>query len=172
MKEVDKLRQEIIENALYRLNEGTRMIVSSIQLLNNEEIWNKPNASSNSIGNLILHLCGNMHQYIIAALGDAPDIRERDSEFSADPGYSTEELLTMLKKKVALVKETIASCTIENMLRTREVQGFHLSGIGIILHVVEHYSYHTGQIAYWTKILKDQDLGFYDGIDLTVKNNS
>lgn len=172
MKEANKLRQEIADNAIYRLNEGTRMISSSLLLLNEKDIWKKPNASSNSIGNLILHLCGNMHQYIIAALGDAPDIRERDSEFSADPGFTARELITMLKKKVELVKETIAPCTIENMLKTREVQGFNLSGIGIILHVVEHYSYHTGQIAYWTKILKDQDLGFYDGIDLTKKNKS
>ena len=56
------------------------------------------------------------------------------------------------------------------MLRIRSVQGFRFSGAGIILHVVEHYSYHTGQIAFWTKMLKDKDLGFYAGFDLNLKN--
>ena len=46
-----------------------------------------------------------------------------------------------------------------------------MAKVEIVLHVVEHYSYHTGQIAFWTKLLKDKDLGFYSGMDLTVKNN-
>jgi len=171
MREAIILRQEIIDNALYRLDESTRMIKSSLKRLHDEDVWKKPNDSSNSIGNLILHLCGNMHQYIIAALGNSVDIREREKEFSATSGFTKEELLGMLQEKVDLVKETIKTCTITNLLDKREVQGFNFSGIGIILHVVEHYSYHTGQIAYWTKIIKNQDLGFYAGIDLTVKNN-
>ena len=57
------------------------------------------------------------------------------------------------------------------MIRVRDVQGFNLSGIGIVMHVVEHLSYHTGQIAFWIKLLKDKDLGFYDGIDLNIKND-
>ena len=51
------------------------------------------------------------------------------------------------------------------------VQGFQLSGIGIVVHVVEHYSYHTGQISFWTKQLKNKDLRFYAGLDLNVQNN-
>ncbi|MCW5516727.1 DinB family protein [Muriicola sp. Z0-33] len=171
MKKANELRQEIIENALYRLDESTRMIRSSLSFLQEEDIWKKPNPNSNSVGNLILHLCGNMHQYVLAALGNTEDIRERDSEFSSEPGLSSSALIDMLQRKVDKVKETISSCTLKNMLFRRKVQGFNLSGAGIIMHVVEHYSYHTGQIAYWTKILKDQDLGFYDGIDLTTKNN-
>jgi uncharacterized damage-inducible protein DinB len=55
-------------------------------------------------------------------------------------------------------------------VRIRQVQGFSLTGIGIIIHVTEHYSYHTGQIALLTKLLKDRDLAFYAGIDLNKKN--
>ena len=55
-------------------------------------------------------------------------------------------------------------------MRSREVQGFTMSGIGVVIHVVEHLSYHTGQITYWTKLLKDRDLGFYQDIDLNIKN--
>ena len=52
----------------------------------------------------------------------------------------------------------------------RSVQGFNFSGIGILVHVVEHLSYHTGQIAFYTKQLKNEQLGFYGDIDLNVKN--
>ena len=60
----------------------------------------------------------------------------------------------------------------EDLLKTKTVQGYAYSGIGIIIHVVEHYSYHVAQIAFWTKLLKDKDLGFYADQDLNVKNKS
>lgn len=168
--EYNNLHREIIENALHRLDESTRMIRTSFDKLSEQDIWKKPNTSSNSVGNLMLHLCGNMHQYIISSLGNTPDIREREKEFSTDSGYTSEELLALLEEKVERVKEVISSCSAEDMLLKREVQGFNLSGLGIIIHVVEHYSYHTGQIAFWTKILNDQDLDFYRGVDLNSKN--
>ena len=171
MNEAALLQQQIVDSSIFRLEESTRMIRTSLALLKKEEIWKKPNTASNSIGNLVLHLCGNMHQYGIAGLGNSEDIRDRDREFTAQPDLSAEELLALLEKTVNAVKAAIEQCPLEELLLKRKVQGFDLSGIGIIIHVVEHYSYHTGQIAYWTKILKDQDLGFYDGIDLNAKNN-
>ena len=59
----------------------------------------------------------------------------------------------------------------EELMRKRMVQGFEYSGIGIIIHVTEHFSYHTGQIAFWTKQLKNKDLGFYADRDLEIKND-
>ena len=59
---------------------------------------------------------------------------------------------------------------VAELLRSRTVQGFQLSGIGIVVHVTEHYSYHTGQIAFWTKQLKNKDLGFWEGKDLNAHN--
>jgi len=77
----------------------------------------------------------------------------------------------MLGNTMEQAKSSIRNCSPEALLKIREVQGFRLSGTGIIIHVVEHLSYHTGQIAFWTKILKDKDLGFYDGMDLNTKNS-
>ena len=171
MKEPDAIGREFIDNAIYRLDESTRMIRKSTALLHEEDLWKKPNTASNSIGNLILHLCGNMHQYIVAGIGNTEDIRVRDKEFSDRPDYNIDQILEVLEQKLKQVKRIIRNCSSEELLLERAVQGFELSGIGIILHVVEHYSYHTGQIAFWIKLLKEQDLGFYDGIDLNTKNN-
>lgn len=170
--ENDLFINDFKQNLKYRLDESTRMIEKSLQEISFEELWKKPNNALSSIGNLLLHLCGNMAQYGIASLGNLPDIRNRDEEFLANGGFSKQELLLKLKTTVENVKNIITSIPAEEFLRERKVQGFSLSGIGIIIHVVEHYSYHTGQIAFWVKFIKNRDLGFYDGLDLNAKNES
>ncbi len=161
---------EFSHHACYRLDESSRMVRKALAELDEADIWKRPNAASNSIGNLILHLCGNIRQYAISALGNIADARQRDAEFATREGYSKAELLHMLQQTVDEAKATIQRSDAENWLRVRSVQGFEFSGIGIVIHVVEHYSYHTGQIAFWTKLLKDKDLGFYDGLDLNIRN--
>ena len=146
------------------------MNTKSLSLISEDDVWKRINNSSNSIGNLILHLCGNITQYAISSLGNAVDLRNRDLEFSIDKGYSKSELLEKLNTTLEEAKEIINKTTLEEYLRKREVQGFTFSGVGIVIHVTEHYSYHTGQIAFWVKQLKNKDLGFYDGVDLTIKN--
>ena len=168
---MDKFKAEFVENSIYRIDESTRMIKKAFQELSEADIWQKPNNSSNTIGNLILHLCGNIGQYVIASLGEKLDTRERDIEFSTADGLAKAELLEKLINTVEIAKSTIKNVTTEQLLKKRMVQGFHFSGIGVVIHAVEHYSYHTGQIAFWTKILKDKDLGFYDGLDLNTIND-
>ncbi|WP_299621456.1 DinB family protein [uncultured Tenacibaculum sp.] len=166
----EELLNEFKEQIIFRLDESSRMNMKSLALISEEDVWKRFNQSSNSIGNLILHLCGNITQYAIASLGNKEDQRNRDIEFSTEEGYTKAELLSKLSATVQEAKRIILETSQEEYLRKREVQGFNFSGIGIVIHVTEHYSYHTGQIAFWIKQLKNKDLGFYDGIDLTVKN--
>ena len=166
----EELLNEFKEQIIFRLDESSRMNMKSLALISEEDVWKRFNQSSNSIGNLILHLCGNITQYAIASLGNKEDQRNRDLEFSTEEGYTKAELLSKLSATVQEAKRIILETSQEEYLRKREVQGFNFSGVGIVIHVTEHYSYHTGQIAFWIKQLKNKDLGFYDGIDLTVKN--
>jgi uncharacterized damage-inducible protein DinB len=166
----EKFIEEFIGQAIHRIDENTQKLATCMQELNESEIWKRPNLHSNSVGNIILHLCGNIRQYAISSLGNSKDVRERDKEFSADGGNSGPELFRKLTDTIEQAKNIIQSTTEEELLRERKVQGYTHSGIGIILHVTEHYSYHTGQIIFWTKLLKDKDLGFYAEIDLNVKN--
>jgi len=170
MSNEEKMVEELVKSALYRMDESTRMIEKSLNQISEEELWLKPNESLNSIANLILHLCGNITQYIISSLGETDDIRNRDLEFSASAGLDRSELLGKLERTVNTAKRVIFDASTDELLKTRSVQGFSFSGVGVIIHAVEHYSYHTGQIAFWTKQLKNKDLGFYDGRDLSIKN--
>jgi len=165
-----EIAQEFKEQVIYRLDESLRMITISFDQLSEDDIWKRFNESSNSIGNLILHLCGNITQYAVASLGGLEDKRERDAEFETKEGVSRDELLKKIIVVISKAKKTLRNCSDSELMRKREVQGFAFSGIGIAIHVTEHLSYHTGQIAFWTKQLKNRDLGFYDGIDLNIKN--
>jgi len=164
------ISSELKEQSIYFLSLNPPRIEKCLLQLSEEEIWQKPNSNSNSIGNLILHLCGNITQYIHASLGNEPDQRERDLEFSTKGGYSKNELLEKITKVTDKAIYIIQNVSEEDLIRKRQVQGFEYSGVGIIIHVTEHYSYHVGQISYWTKVLKDKDLGYYEDFDLNIIN--
>ncbi|MCE7995137.1 MAG: DUF1572 family protein [Roseivirga sp.] len=166
------MHQEITAQAIRYFTENTNKVTKCLEQLSEEEVWQRPNNASNAVGNQILHLCGNITQYAIASLGQNEDLRERDSEFAATGGLSKAQLLDKLSNTVNQAIHTFDTLKEEELLRVRSVQGFSYTGIAVIMHVVEHYSYHTGQIAFWTKLLKDKSLGFYDGIDLNAKNES
>jgi uncharacterized damage-inducible protein DinB len=164
------IANEFIQCCIHQLEENTPKIKKCLDELTEEEVWKKPNASSNSVGNQLLHLCGNITQWILSSLGDTPDQRERDLEFSTEGGLTKKELFDKLESTVSNAIKVIQSLTGDELLQLRSVQGYQHSGVGIIIHVVEHYSYHTGQIIFWTKLQKNKDMDFYAGVDLNKKN--
>ncbi len=166
----DLIINEFKQNSIFRLEESLRMIRLAFEKVEDDLVWKRPIPKGMSLGNQILHICGNMTQYVIASLGEQEDNRQRAKEFDADLGYNTIQLLEKLTSVVAEAKEIIVTTSQEKFVKIRDVQGFSLSGIGVLLHAVEHFSYHTGQIAFWIKQETQEDLGFYTGIDLTVKN--
>jgi uncharacterized damage-inducible protein DinB len=166
-----QLTDEFTRQAIFRMEENTPRIKKCLSEVSDEDVWRRPNGASNSIGNLVLHLCGNITQYVLSSMGGKPDERKRDEEFSATGGFTCDELLIRITTTVSKAIGIIGQADEKELLRERVVQGFPMTGTGIIIHVVEHYSYHTGQIAFWTELLKDKDLGFYAGVDLNRKNS-
>lgn len=158
------------EQSIYRIEENHKRIMTCLDLLPEPAIWTKPNAALNSMGNLVLHLCGNITQYILSTLAGAPDNRNRDAEFAATGGMNKAELKALfhsvIEKSIACIKNTSDA----DLTALKKVQVYELTGVGIILHVTEHLSYHTGQVAFLTKLLLDRDLGFYAGLDLNKKH--
>lgn len=160
-------RNAIIEEVLLRLyDESLPRILRCLEQLSEKQIWWRPNESSNSIGNLVLHLCGNVSQWIGSGLGGFPDTRTRQAEFDKREGIGSEELTQLLISTMEQIKPVISNLPAEELLHKRAVQTFEESGLSILIHVTEHFSYHTGQIAYITKMLTGNPLGFYEGIIL------
>lgn len=132
-----------------------------LERLNDDQIWWRPNDQSNSIGNLILHLCGNARQWIVGGVGGAPDARNRNAEFAQREVIPRAELESLLRETLRDVDATLAACDADRLLEQRTIQGTDVSVLSAILHVVEHFSMHTGQILLLTKVITNSDLAFY-----------
>jgi len=163
----DDLRDALIREILLRIyDECLPRIIICLDQLDDSRIWWRPNDSSNSIGNLVLHLCGNVRQWIYSGLGRNEDLRNRQTEFDERGPIPGELLKEKLATTMELVKPVITNIPTEELLNIRSVQTFEETGLTILVHVTEHFSYHTGQIAYITKMLMNKPLGFYDGVSL------
>ncbi len=149
-------------------DEGMVRISGILDDLSHEEIWYSPNSNMNSIGNLVLHLNGNVTQWIGTGVGKHPDVRQRDLEFSSKGTHSADELKELMSSLKALTEPIIDKLTYEQLSQPQTVQGYEETVGSIIIHVIEHFSYHVGQIAFMAKLLQDRDLGFYADVDLTV----
>lgn len=156
------LRNEFVSQIILRIDENPPRIAKCLNLLTEEQVWKRHNESSNSIGNLILHLCGNIRQYAISTLSQTKDNRNRPLEFSATGEYNKEQLIKLLENTVREAVQIVGDISENQLSQNYDVQCFNLSGTAILIHVTEHFSYHTGQIALLTKLLVNQDLAFYD----------
>src|SRR5580658_1524437 len=136
-------------------------IESCLDRLSAEQIWARGGENENAVGNLALHLAGNVRQWIISGVGAAPDVRERDAEFAARGGASTAELKERLSRTVAEAMAVIGAVSESRLTERVTVQNYEGSVLEAIYHVIEHFSMHTGQIQFATKMLTGADLGFY-----------
>jgi uncharacterized damage-inducible protein DinB len=150
------------------MGEGVPRIKKCLAELTEAEIWLRPNEHSNSVGNLVLHLCGNVRQWVLAGLGGQPDTRIRQQEFDEKGPLPTEELIRRLDEVMAGVEKVLDNLTPDEVLAPVAVQGFEETGVSVLVHVTEHFSYHVGQITYFVKWRKNRDTGYYSGLDLNA----
>jgi uncharacterized damage-inducible protein DinB len=133
-------------------------IVKCLQDLSEEDIWWRPNPASNSAGNLVLHLCGNVRQWIISSLGGVEFSRQRDLEFSERGPIARQALIRQLRRTVREACRVLARLPEDDLLKKYKIQGYHPTGLQAASHVAEHFSYHTGQIIYIAKLRRARDL--------------
>lgn len=165
---MSQLDRRLIRCAVSHLRESVRRLEICLGALDGASLWREPGPRLASPGNLVLHLEGNLTQYVLATLGGRPDLRRRSEEFTARPGLEPGELLEQYARLIEDVCEVLESLTGERLEASHRVQGFEMDGVEILVHVVEHVSYHVGQIGFWVKKLRDRDLGYYEGQDLEV----
>ena len=132
-----------------------------------EQVWWRPNQASNSIGNLILHLNGNMTQWLVASFNKDEDLRNRPEEFTAQGGLTAAELLNRLGATIAEAEKVLNRLTAKELLAHYVIQGHNVRGLDAVYQVIEHFGLHYGQIAYITKSLEGKDLGFYRELNKT-----
>ncbi len=131
-----------------------------LEMLPREQIWWRPNESSNSAGNLVLHLAGNVRQWIVAGLGGAADARQRDLEFAERGPVSRARLVRALRSAVLDACKVFRRLSPADLAACYTIQNLPVTGLNAVLHVVEHFAFHSGQIIFITKQLQSRDLRF------------
>ena len=137
------------------VNDYPVQIRECVDSLNDESVWWRPNEKANSIGNLILHLCGSTRFYLLYAIGGNEFERDRAAEFSERRHLPRAELLQKLNEVVAACDGLLAGMNPERLMETTERTGKTSSFAQILLQVFSHFAIHTGQIVYATKSLKE-----------------
>ncbi|MBV9436564.1 MAG: DUF1572 family protein [Acidobacteria bacterium] len=140
---------------------------SCVESLSDEQVWWRPNEASNSIGNLLLHLNGNVTQWLVASFAQTEDRRDRPAEFAQREQIPKTKLIQLLAQTMDASAQTLSRLTEKELLATYQIQGYTVTGLHAVYQVVEHFGLHYGQIAYVTKMLRDQDLGFYKELSKT-----
>jgi uncharacterized damage-inducible protein DinB len=151
---IDQSRRLLTESYLPRIERA-------VEDVSTEQVWWRANPQSNSIGNLLLHLNGNVRQWIISGLGGEQDVRKRQREFDAQTGADATELLRDLRATVGAADQVLANIEPSTILERRRIQSYDVTVMKAIYAVVEHFSMHTGQIILLAKTFKG-DLAFYD----------
>jgi uncharacterized damage-inducible protein DinB len=152
-------------------NESYERIYKCLSMIEDQYLWKQIHPTIPSIGNLILHLCGNSRQWILSGLGGREDNRNRDQEFIIQTNIKKSELVFLLENMKVNLKYTLNDLTEKDMNEKYIIQGFTVTGYSAITHVLEHFSYHTGQITLITKFLTSKETGYYTGQDLNQPNN-
>ena len=152
---VDRSRQFLTATYLPKIE-------AAVAQLSDDEIWWRPNPASNAIGHLLLHLAGNVRQWIVSGLGGTPASRQRHLEFAPEDTAAKANLLADLSRAVAEADAVLARLNLATLETRVEIQGFNVTRFGALYHAVEHFAMHTGQIIWIAKARTGRDLGFYE----------
>jgi uncharacterized damage-inducible protein DinB len=160
----------IAEVKRHLLEESWPRLRKVVPMLSDEEIWHRVNEETNSVGNLLLHLNGNIRQWIVSGLGGIRDERTRAREFSERGPIPGADLLSRLDETLNAAAAVLDALDPKTLLASRRIQGDDTDGLHALLHVMEHFSYHVGQVTHMVKASKSVDVGYYRGRNLDALN--
>jgi len=150
-----------LSHSTKKLTQMSELIEACVRKLDADQIWNRGGDMQNSIGNLVLHLCGNVRQWIGWSIGGQPDIRERDREFQLSSKMETAELMAKLNGTVSEAVSILEKLPPERLTERVPTQDGERFALEVIYQVVGHFQQHAGQIIFATKLLTGEDLKFY-----------
>lgn len=159
----DPLGPLFLDRSRYYLGvEYPAKISAAIRSMPADRLWWRPNPMANSAGNLVLHLAGNVRQWVVSGIGGAPDTRQRDEEFASSGGWEPDALLSRLHDAVQAADQVLAHLDPQSLGNVRTIQGRATTVFSAIYHVVEHFGGHTGQIILLAKQFTPGAVRFYE----------
>lgn len=167
---MDTKQALILEFDTRVFSENYVRIFKCLTLIEEKQLWLSPNNTIPSIGNLILHLCGNARQWILSGIGGREDNRNRNQEFVVQKNIRRSDLIFLLENLKSNIHQVLSEMRKEDLFAHKMIQGFNSSNFSSMIHVIEHFSYHTGQITILTKYFTNKETNYYSNIDLNRLN--
>lgn len=159
--DASQLAAALAREAAHELDEAVLKITHCVNQLTDEQIWWRSRDDMNSIGNLLLHLCGNLRQWIVAGVGGVPDTRNRPQEFAERGPIPKAELLPRLNDTVREAQAAMTRAAADQLLAPRRIQGFDVTPLGAIFHSIPHFRGHTQEIIHLTRVLLGEQYQFF-----------
>jgi len=162
-----RVERLFLDYSVKKLEQLAGRIDDCLGRLSDEQIWRRDAENENAVGNLVLHLCGNLGQWIGHGVAGRPDTRRRAEEFTERGPLPAGELRRRLRETVADAAGVVSRLDPERLAERIVVQGYAISVLEAVYHAVEHFAQHTGQIIYATKHMTGEDLAYYAHLDRT-----
>lgn len=147
----NRLHQAFLQEQVHLLDAAMKKFRHCVFQLSDDQVWWRPGLGQNSIANLMLHVCGNMMQWIVCGVGGEEDCRDREAEFAVDGGHTRDALWALLAETVDKVRGVTLQVPVPELLRDRVIQGFSVSGLSALSHSVTHFVGHTHQVIQLTR---------------------
>ena len=163
--EAHPLAAEFRRQTAFYLAESRRKIDAVWADLSEAEAWSRPNEQTLAPANQLIHLTGNLRQWVLSAVGGQPDERSRDAEFAARGGRGKADVYAAFAAVYDAVVEQLAADG-PALTHPLTVQGHATTVLGVWVHVTEHLSYHTGQLVFYGKQLRGREYDLYAGWEL------
>jgi hypothetical protein len=157
---VEELAAAVGKEAAQELTSALAKIKHCLGQLTDEQVWRRSHPAMNSVGNLILHLCGNLRQWIVAGLGGGMDTRNRPAEFSERGPIPKDELLRKLETTVGEARAKLERQSARALIEIRRIQSFNVTGLAAIFDSVSHFRGHAQEIIHITRSQLGDDYQF------------
>lgn len=165
------IKKHLVQEFEHRVfEESYARIYKCLTMLEEEKLWMSPHPTIPSAGCLILHLCGNARQWILSGIGGLDDNRDRDQEFVPQKNIRKSDFIFLLENLKSQLRRCLRALDDEELESIYSIQGFKVTGFSAVTHVLEHFSYHAGQITLLTKFYSGRETGYYSELDLNQLN--
>ena len=155
------LADDFLRVSVHGILTRVQRVETCLELLTDDQIWTRRHEVENAVGNLVLHLCGNIKQWVVGGVGGQRVVRDREAEFALREPVSAAELSRRLRAVAGEAVAILKVLTSADLVQSRRIQDYDVTVLHAIYHVVEHLAEHSGQIVWATKGLTGRDLGFY-----------
>ena len=148
----DNLRAALDRALGDELGAALSRIEHCVNQLTAAQVWARPPQGTNAVGNLLLHLAGNLRQMVVSNLTGAPDARDRPAEFTRT-GVPAGELLVDLARAVQAARDALAAASDARLCEQRRAGPFDWTGIQAVVRSVAHFRGHTQEIIHITRTI-------------------